>query len=154
MTYSIVSTRDRPELLPCTGHWRWQGFFKARGIALEEVLRYEYAGAHALLRLPCTFVLLKADEPLGMVTLAENDLDIRPALNPWLADLYVAAPFRGCGHGLRLVRGLEKRALDMGISRVWLFTSDATGLYAKAGWAPMEAVQREGATITIMSRAL
>lgn len=154
MTYSIISTRDRPELLPCTGHWRWKGFFMARGVALADVLRYEHAGAHAPQPLPCTFVLLKAHEPLGMVTLADNDLDIRPELNPWLADLYVAEPFRGCGHGLRLVRGLEMHALDMGISRLWLFTSDATGLYAKAGWAPVEEVQRDGTTMTIMSRTL
>jgi GNAT superfamily N-acetyltransferase len=141
-------------LLPCTGQWRWEGFFKARGIAVADVLRHEHAGAQAQQRLPCTFVLLKANEPLGMVTLAENDLNIRPALNPWLADLYVAEPFRGRGHGLRLVRGLEMHAQDMGISRLWLFTSGAMGLYAKAGWAPVEEVQREGTTMTIMSRAL
>lgn len=154
MTYSIISTHDRSDLLPCTGRWRWQGFFKARGIALADVLRYEHAGAHAPRPLPRTFVLLKAQEPLGMVTLAENDLDIRPQFNPWLADLYVAEPVRGCGHGLRLLRGLEMRARDMGLSRLWLFTSDATGLYAKAGWTPVEEVRRDDTTLTIMSRAL
>ncbi len=154
MTYSLVSTRDRPDLLPCTAQWRWEGFFKTRGVALAEVLRYEHAGAIAPQRFPSTFVLLKEGEPLGMVTLAENDLDIRPEFNPWLADLYVAEPFRGRGHGLRLVRGLEMHALDGGIPRLWLYTSDATELYAKAGWAQVEAVQKEGTTITIMSRVL
>lgn len=89
-----------------------------------------------------------------MVTLAQNDLDIRPQFNPWLADLYVAERFRGCGHGLRLVRGLEMRAQDMGIVRLWLFTSGATGLYSKAGWAQVEDVEKEGTGVTIMSRLL
>lgn len=154
MTYRIVSTRECPDLVPCTGQWRWHGFFKRKGITLQDVLRYEHARAQGLQCLPRTFVLLKAHEPLGMVTLAENDLEIRPQLNPWLADLYVAEPFRGCGHALRLVRGLESSALEMGITRLWLFTSGATGLYAKAGWASVEEIRTEGSEMTIMSRAL
>lgn len=154
MTYSIVSTHDHPELVPVTGRWRWLGFFKERGIGLPEVLQYEHQRASSRERFPRTFVLLEDSEPVGMVTLAENDLESRPDLNPWLADLYVAEPFRGRGHGLRLVQGLEAKATDMQIERLWLFTSGAAGLYAKADWTAVETVTREDDAITIMTRTL
>lgn len=152
--YSIVSTHDHPELVPMTGHWRWLGFFRELGIGLSEVLEYEYQRASSHERFPRTFVLLEDSEPIGMVTLAENDLECRPDLNPWLADLYVAEPFRGRGHGLRLVQGLEAKATDMEIERLWLFTSGAAGLYEKADWAAVETVAREDDAITIMTRPL
>jgi len=154
LIYSIVSTRDHSELVPVTGHWRWQGFFKDRGIGLQDVLRYERERASSRECLPRTFVLLEEREPVGMVTLVENDLEIRPNLNPWLADLYVAEPFRGRGHGLRLVRGMETKAREKGIGRLWLFTTNAAKLYARAGWIVVETVTRHGEAMTIMSREL
>lgn len=137
-----------------TAHWRWLGFFEDQGVDAAEVLRYEHARAAGSADLPRTFVLLEDGRPLGMVTLAEDDLDIRPDLNPWLADLYVAAPVRGRGHGLRLVRALEAEARTMGLDRLWLFTSGAAALYAKAGWIAVETVARPDEAITIMRRDL
>ncbi|XHR28488.1 MAG: GNAT family N-acetyltransferase [Chthoniobacteraceae bacterium] len=152
--YRIISTHDHPELVDVTGHWRWQGFFKNQGVDLQEVLRYERERASSRDGIPRTFVLMEDRRPLGMVTLAEDDLDIRPNLNPWLADLYVAEPFRGRGHGLRLVRGLEIKARETGIARLWLFTTGADMLYAKAGWLAVETVARRRDAITIMQRDL
>ncbi|MBB3770166.1 GNAT superfamily N-acetyltransferase [Angulomicrobium tetraedrale] len=154
MAYYIVSTHDHPELVPVTGHWRWQGFFEEQGVDLQEVLRYERVRASNRGGLPRTFVLLEDRQPLGMVTLAQDDLDIRPNLNPWLADLYVAEPFRGRGHGLRLVQGLEAEARETGIARLWLFTTNAAMLYAKAGWIAVETVAWRCGAITIMKRDL
>lgn len=152
MAFSIVSTHDHPELVAVTGLWRWLGFFEDQGVDAAEVLRHERARAAGRAGLPRTFVLLEDGRPLGMVTLAEDDLDIRPDLNPWLADLYVDAPVRGRGHGLRLVRGLEAEARRMGLDQLWLFTSSAAALYAKAGWIAVETVARAGEAITIMRR--
>ena len=154
MTDNIVSTHDRPELLTITAHWRWKGFFEAQGIGLQDVLHYEHERASIREPLPRTFVLLEEGEPVGMVTLTENDLETRPDLNPWLADLYVPEPFRGRGYGLRLVKGLEVRAKEMGIGQLWLFTKDAAKLYRKAGWSVVETTTLHGNTITIMSREL
>jgi len=154
LTYDIISTHDHPELVAVTGRWRWLGFFKERGICLQEVLQYENRRTSSRERFPRTFVLLEDREPVGMVTLAENDLECRPDLNPWLADLYVAEPFRGRGHGLRLVRALEAAAQASGIDRLWLFTSGAAGLYEKADWTAVETVARDHDVVTIMTRAL
>lgn len=154
MAYNILSIHDHPELVTMTGQWRWQGFFKEQGVDLQEVLRFEHERVSNSAGLPRTFVLLEDCHPLGMVTLAEDDLDIRPNLNPWLADLYVAEPFRGHGHGLRLVQGLETEARKMGINRLWLFTTDAAMLYAKVGWMAVETVARPCGAITIMKRDL
>ncbi len=154
LAYDLVSTHDQPDLVTVTGYWRWQGFFKEQGVDLQEVLRYERERASSREGIPLTFVLLEDSQPLGMVTLAEDDLDIRSNLNPWLADLYVAEPFRRRGHGLRLVQGLEAKAKEMGIARLWLFTAGAAMLYAKAGWIAVETVARRRDTITIMKRDL
>lgn len=154
MSYRLVSTHDHFALVPVTGYWRWQDFFKEQGIGLQDVLRHEHERASGRERLPRTFVLLADREPVGMVTLTENDLELRPNLNPWLADLYVAESYRGRGHGLRLVQGLEARAREAGIGNLWLFTIGAARLYAKAGWTVVETVTRQGRALTIMSREL
>lgn len=41
---SVTSTAKRPELIPITGRWRWEAFFKDE-MPLDHMLRLEEEGA-------------------------------------------------------------------------------------------------------------
>ncbi|MCA9577020.1 MAG: GNAT family N-acetyltransferase [Myxococcales bacterium] len=66
----------------------------------------------------------------------------------WLADVFVAQPFRGRGIGRALVRNLVDHPELAGLRRVMLGTRDAHALYASMGFEPppdgilMQRVQR------------
>jgi GNAT superfamily N-acetyltransferase len=152
MTLSIVSIAERPELARITAAWRWEAFFRRDGASLAEVLERELAGANDPDPMPTVLVLLDADVPVGMVALCLNDLDARPQLNPWLAGLYVEPAHRGKGHGLRLIAALEALAWRQGVTRLHLYTATAVGLYEKAGWQPIDSVQKYGRLFTVMSK--
>ena len=81
-----------------------------------------------------TFMLFQDEQPAGTASLAAYDLDSRPDLTPWLAGVLVLPEFRGRGHAGRLVRAVADFARTQGVARLWLYTADADGLYAKLGW--------------------
>ena len=154
MRYRIVSTCERPDLAVTTATWRWSGFFRERGVPVEEVIRYERDHLVAGSPMLRTLVLLAEGEPVGMVSLLSNDLEGRPDLGPWLGDLFVDARFRGCGHALRLIAALEASARAEGVERLWLYTEDAAGLYRKAGWSEVEAAVSGGKPVRVLYRDL
>ena len=57
----------------------------------------------------------------------------------WLADVVVLPPFRGRGLGKELVAAVVASQEDAGIRRVLLSTDTAAGLYARFGFAPVDA---------------
>lgn len=87
MTLSIVDTRDRPDLAPTTGTWRWEAFFCKGGVSLADTLVFEAECANSHDLMPTVLVMLEELQPIGMVALCLDDLDGRPELNPWLAGL-------------------------------------------------------------------
>ena len=154
ITIRIVTTTECPILAETTGLWRWEAFFSKDGLSLDEVLLKERDCANDLGVMPSVLVLLKQDEPIGMVALCENDIEGRPELNPWLAGMYVAPGHRGAGHARRLIGELEDYARANGIGRLSLYTAVAVGLYLKCGWHPTEAFERSGRTFSIMQKQL
>ncbi|WP_208603222.1 GNAT family N-acetyltransferase [Rhizobium mongolense] len=147
MTITIVSTADRPDLVTTTGTWRWEEFVKD-GMELSEILRLEAECASNGALMPTVLVMLDEQRPVGMVALCLDDLEGRPDLNPWLAELYVDPAHRGKGHALRLIEELEALARSSDIERLSLYTSTAQGLYSLAGWTTTETFERRGKTFS------
>ena len=73
-------------------------------------------------QIPLSLVAWVDQQPVGTISLIENDDSDRPHLRPWLAALYVDPPFRRIGVGSRLVNGLKQRAASMGIEAMFLGT--------------------------------
>ena len=69
---SIVSTADRPDLVPTTGRWRWEAFFKGE-MSFDDVLRLEEDCAINGELMPTVLVMLAGEQPVGMVTLFLDD---------------------------------------------------------------------------------
>jgi GNAT superfamily N-acetyltransferase len=153
MTTTIVSTADRPDLVPITGTWRWEAFFRNE-LPLDEMLRLEAECANNGDLMPTVLVMLDDQRPVGMVALCLDDLEGRPDLNPWLAGVYVDPAHRGKGHALRLIEALEALARSSDIKRLSLYTANAADLYSKAGWALVETFERTGKMYSIMQKHL
>jgi GNAT superfamily N-acetyltransferase len=84
---------------------------------------------------PTTLVALEHGELLGSVSLVDSDAPELDALgDAWLASLYVVPKARGRGLGAALVRALIAHAAVQRIDRLWLFTPEHAGFYARLGW--------------------
>lgn len=154
MLTSIVSTSDRPDLVPVTARWRWEAFFRDAGKPFDPVLEAAERTAASAAPVPRTLVLLVDDEPVGTASLTAHDLDERPDLTPWLAGVFVAPHARGRGHAARLIAAVEREARAASISTLWLYTNTAERIYARAGWRTVETVQHGGKPFALMRRDL
>jgi GNAT superfamily N-acetyltransferase len=103
-------------------------------------------------RIPVALVAFEGAELLGTVCLKIHDMDTRPDLTPWLAGLYVVAPRRRQGVGAALVAAIEKKAGDLGVKKLYLYTPESEGFYAKLGWKVKERPEYHGYAVTIMEK--
>lgn len=154
MSLEVVNTRERPDLVEVSARWRWGEFFDAAETPFATVLAGAQATAAGLDTMPQTLVLLEDGVPVGTASLAEHDLDERPALSPWLAGVFVHPAARRRGHAARLVGAVERLAADAGIGTLWLYTRTAERIYARAGWTTVERLQRGGKDYAVMRREL
>ena len=83
--------------------------------------------------LPLALVALHGAEPVGAVSLVQNDGDdSHPARGPWLAGMVVALEWRGRGVGRTLVRALLQEARRLGMARLYVGTA-CPGFYKRLG---------------------
>ena len=101
-------------------------------------------------RLPITFVAHQDAVLLGTVSLDLTDFLPMDHLSPWLASLYVDAPFRGRGVGRALVGHLQDFASSRGIGPLHLWTPGSTQLYLHCGWTVFASANYGGQPVTIL----
>ena len=100
-------------------------------------------------------VPLVDNRPVGTASLVAHDLDERPNLTPWLAGVLVIPEERGRGHVIHLIQAVEVACRSAGVGTVWLHTTDAERVYARAVWHTAEVIQRRGRSlVTLMRRDL
>ncbi len=149
----IVTTAERPDLAPVVASWLWDSFARARGRSFEETLEAVQASVTASL-MPRTFVLLVDGRPVGTASLAEQDLEARPDLTPWLAAVFVEPESRGRGLAADLIAAVEDECRKRSIPTLWLYTRTAENVYTRAGWRKVETVARNSKSYALMRREL
>ncbi len=147
----IESIADHLDLIPKLAEWHYRewGHLDPFG-SLEswtEGLRLR-AGRD---RIPMTYIALRGTQLLGSAALVDNDMRTRPDLWPWLAGVYVQEPCRGQGIGSALVRQVMRKAAEMGIERLYLYTHSARPFYEKLGWECLAEVDYEGREVVVMA---
>ena len=152
--FTIVSTSERPDLVPVTVQWRWDAFFSDAGQPFDEFLDEAHQVAAQALPMPRTLVLLADGEPVGTASLAAADLEERPDLTPWLAGVFIAPHARRRGYAARLVAAVEDEAARAGFATLWLYTRTAERIYARIGWRTVERLEHNGHTVALMRRTL
>jgi GNAT superfamily N-acetyltransferase len=143
---SIVTTADRPDLVPLVAHWLWDAFWRAGGHPFETVLDHVRESVNAGL-MPRTFILLAGDKPVGTASLVPHDLDERPDLTPWLAGVFVEPQARGQGYAAHLIASVEDACRKTPFTTLWLYTDTAERIYARAGWQAVETIEHRSQTI-------
>ncbi|MCW6507215.1 GNAT family N-acetyltransferase [Lichenifustis flavocetrariae] len=143
----------RPDLAPLVADWLWQAFWRQEGASLEHV-RALVAESISGCEIPQCFVLLVDGVPVGTASLIAQDLDSRPELTPWLASVFVTPEWRRRGYAARLVAAVEGAARAASVSTLWLYTSTAEPIYARAGWRTVERFDHLGHDTALMRRDL
>jgi GNAT superfamily N-acetyltransferase len=151
---TMTNVADRPDLVPTVANWLWHAFWRHDGYTLEQT-EVEIAASIARSGPPQTFVLLVDREPVGTASLAAQDLDERPDLTPWLANVYVIPAARGQRHATHLIAAVEDACRAASIGTLWLYTDNAMNVYTRSGWVAAEIVARPGKRpVTLMRRDL
>lgn len=141
---------DLPAALPLVAAWQhgeWGGLEPGDTLERrEERLRAHLDGAG----LPLTMVALADGNPAGCAGLVAEELSDYADLTPWLSSVYVDPAWRGRGVGTALTLAVERKARDLGWSRLYLCTWTARSLYERLGWRPLRSFERGGRRIEIM----
>lgn len=114
-------------------NWMYNWWGKEDGYTFDSVKCFL---EHSFLkdRLPKTFGLFHNGRIIGMFQFTYEDLEVRPDIYPWLANLYVDEEYRNKGIGrilLEKVNEISKTSLNF--NELYLFTKHI-GLYEKFGW--------------------
>ena len=153
MDISVVSTSERPDLVPVVARWLWDEWWRRNGHSFEQTLAAVSESVTAR-PMPRAFILLADGQPVGAASLVAHDLDERPDLSPWLAGVLVLPAARRRGHAARLVAAVEAECRAASIPTLWLYTRTAEPLYARIGWRTVESFQRNGNAYALMRRDL
>ena len=143
MTLQVVLTAERPDLVPTVAGWLWAESWGRHGHSLEDTIG-AVAKTVTATGMPHIYILLSEEQPVGTASLAASDLDARPELTPWLADVFVEPNSRGRGYAGRLTSAVESVCLERSVGTLWLYTRTAERIYARYGWRTVESFDQNG----------
>lgn len=105
-------------------------------------------------KVPTTFIAIVDDETVGTASIIENDMDTRKDLSPWLADVFVLDSYRNKKIATKLIERILEEAEKIGISKLYLYTREAEGLYIKNNWKTIDIVDYYGDRVSLMKYEL
>lgn len=153
MQITVLSTSERPDLVPLVARWLWEGFKQGADPSYEPTLDAVRRSVTAKI-MPRTFILLADGEAVGTASLVAHDLVERPDLTPWLAGVFVEPKARGRGLVAHLIAAVENAARQNAVSALWLFTRTAEQVYVRAGWRTVDVVEHMEEPYVLMRRDL
>ena len=140
-----------PELAMCA-RWRVDVFSVLQASFEQELKSMELFASD---RSRGVALIAKADgEPVGTCLLVESEIEPNHDVSPWLAGLFVVPEHRRKGAGAALVREIEDQARKREFSRLYLYTTDAVGFYARLGWEVLDRTNWKGFETALMVRDL
>ena len=151
---NISHLTDHKEVIPILAQWfyqEWSYLHPNRTCKDVEQLISERINTD---KIPLTLVAFEGKELLGTVCLKKHDMDTRLDLFPWLAGLYVTSSWRRKGIGTALVSAIEKKAYELGVKNLYLYTPKSEIFYLKLGWHINQKTEYHGYPVTIMEKPI
>jgi predicted N-acetyltransferase YhbS len=148
---------DRQEIIPVLAAWiydEWSYLYPE--MTLQDVVNFLQERINKE-KLPLTLVAFDAGEPVGTVSLKTFDMETRRDLPHWLTSLFVVKPWRRRRIGSSLVKTAEKKATELDICKLFLFTTDVilpALFYSKLGWIVKEKTIYHSYPVLIMEKDL
>ena len=146
----IRDLKETPQHIPTLAAWHHAAWSHLNpGGSLERRIEkmQDYLGDEPL---PTMYVWVDGDDVLGSAALVACDMDTRPELAPWLANVYVSEARRRLGIGAALVRQVTAKARELGFRELFLFTPDKAHFYAALGWQTLAEELYRGERVTVM----
>jgi len=100
--------------------------------------------------IPNCLIALVDNEPAGSASLVFSDMETHPELSPWLASVYVDAPYRCNGIASQLIAQCINHARQSAIQTLYLFTPNQTDFYRNRGWKVLQSTLYHGENVDIM----
>ena len=147
---NIIDLRTGPHHIPTLAQWHhdeWS-YLNPGGSVEKRIERMRtYLGENLI---PTMLIAVEGNDVLGSAALIASDMDTKPELSPWLANVYVRADKRGLGVGAKLVKSVMDLAKQNQLPRIYLFTPDQENFYAKMGWQTLSKENYRNSLVTIM----
>lgn len=146
---------DHQEVIPVLAAWiydEWSYLYSE--MTLQDVVSLFRERVNKEM-LPLTLVAFEAGEPVGTVSLRTFDMETRNDLQHWLTSLYVVKPWRRRGIGSSLMKTAERKAAELEICKLFLFTTDVilpALFYSKLGWIAKEKTIYHSYPVMIMEK--
>ena len=148
---------DHQEVVPILATWIFDEWsFLYPEMTLQDVITFLRARVNKE-KLPLTLVAFEAGQLIGTVSLKMFDMETRNDLSHWLTSLYVVKPCRRRRIGSSLLATAEKKAAELEIGKLYLFTTDLgiPGLfYSQLGWMVKEKTIYHSYPVIIMEKNL
>jgi predicted N-acetyltransferase YhbS len=154
---NIQYLADCPETVPILATWIFNEWsFLYPEMTLQDVITFLRTRVNKE-KLPLTLVAFETGQLAGTVSLKMYDMETRNDMSHWLTSLYVVEPWRRRRIGSSLVETAEKKAAELEIGKLHLFTTDSglPGLfYSKLGWMVKEKTIYHSYPVIIMEKDL
>jgi len=108
-------------------------------------------------QLPITLLALRSEQLVGTVPLRDRDRasETHPELKHWIGGVFVSPEARGTGLGAKLVSAVECLARNRDVFVLYLSTLALDGgLYARAGYQPLQQLRSNEEMILLMEKRL
>ena len=147
----IVNLNEHVEVIPLLAKWHFRQWGDLTGASSEDDYRNILSEHTSSQKVPMTLLALNCDVLLGSVNIVKSDLEIRPELTPWIAQLYVVPEQRSKGIGSTLASAAIARSADLGYDAIYLYTSGTLpSYYESIGWTTREIVHYKGKERIVM----
>jgi len=145
--------KNHPHLVSEISKWffkEWGYLYPERDLAsVEEAV----AGRMNYDKIPLALVAVSDNNFVGTVCLKDYDMETRKDISPWLAGLYVKEEFRNNGIGRLLVKNIIKKAKELGVDELYLYTPNAEKFYEKMGWCTINYEKYQETDVKIMRKS-
>jgi N-acetylglutamate synthase-like GNAT family acetyltransferase len=135
---SVLSDNNSPYIKLITD-WMYKWWGEQDGWSVDRVNCY-VKNCVAIDKIPQTIIAVTGDKIVGTCNLIMHDLDSRPDIYPWLANLFVDEDYRLQGVATGLINQAIKQAKKLGLKELYLYTK-YTDLYEKFGFEFVEEVE-------------
>jgi uncharacterized protein (DUF952 family)/GNAT superfamily N-acetyltransferase len=156
-TFSVVNIADAKQ------HWQraaelsvieWREIFTEDSVQTYLDL-YGKAGTYTGQFVETYVAISKHGELLGMATLVDDDeLPNAPEPGPWLAAVLTLPAHRRYGVASAVIQRIVRRAHELGLPALYLYTNDQKQWYADKGWIPLRETELNGIAHTVMTLRL
>lgn len=147
---NIIDLRTAPHHIPTLAQWHHDEWsYLNPGGSVEKRIEKMRAYLDENL-IPSMLIAVEEDQVFGSAALIASDMDTRPELSPWLANVYVKSDKRGSGIGAKLVKSIMDIAREHHLPCIYLFTPDQEKFYAKLGWKTISKETYRNSPVTIM----